>query len=150
PESAPSPPSPLIALENVSLEFGPQPVLRDIDLAVPRGQTVVVIGESGCGKTVLLKLLIGLLQPTRGRVVFDGRVLSDLSDRELTRQRLRFGFLFQGAALFDSLSVFDNVAFGLREQGRLKSAEIGQRVRQRLQEVGLPAEVEPKMPADLS
>src|SRR5262245_47218534 len=99
---------PLITVEHVSISFGGQRVLEDITLAVRRGQTLVVIGESGCGKTVLLKLLIGLLRPTRGRVTFDGQVLVDLPDRELTRQRLRFGFLFQGAALFDSLDVYDN------------------------------------------
>jgi phospholipid/cholesterol/gamma-HCH transport system ATP-binding protein len=140
----------LITLEQVSMEFNRQRVLRDLTLRIPRGQTLVVIGESGCGKTVLLKLLIGLLRPTAGRVVFDGRVLADLGDRELTRQRLRFGFLFQGAALFDSLTVFDNVAFGLREQGRLVEAEIRERVRQRLQEVGLPPGVEHKKPAEIS
>src|SRR5712692_3177022 len=150
PESAPSAPGPLITLEQVSVEFGPQRVLHELDLACQRGQTVVVIGESGCGKTVLLKLIIGLLRPTSGRVLFDGRVLTDLDDRELTRARLRFGFLFQGAALFDSLTVFDNVAFSLREQGRLPFKEIRERVRQRLQEVGLPREVERKKPAELS
>src|SRR5262245_51013813 len=103
---------PLISLAGVDVEFGPQRVLRDIDLGIQRGQTVVVIGESGCGKTVLLKLIIGLLRPTKGRITFDDKVLFDLSDRELAKQRLRFGFLFQGAALFDSLSIFDNVAFG--------------------------------------
>src|SRR5579871_6890387 len=96
---------PLIRFEEVAMQFGSQRVLEDISLDIHKSQTLVVIGESGCGKTVLLKLLIGLLRPTRGRVSFDGRVLTDLSDRELTRQRLRFGFLFQGAALFDSLTV---------------------------------------------
>jgi phospholipid/cholesterol/gamma-HCH transport system ATP-binding protein len=141
---------PLIALEHVSMEFERQRVLHDLDLGIRRGQTLVVIGESGCGKTVLLKLIIGLMRPTSGRVLFDGHILADLGDRELTRQRLRFGFLFQGAALFDSLSVYDNVAFGLREQGRLSNTDIRQRVRQRLQEVGLPDGVEAKMPAELS
>jgi phospholipid/cholesterol/gamma-HCH transport system ATP-binding protein len=146
--SAPS--SRWVALEHVSVQFGNQHVLRDLNLAVERDATLVVIGESGCGKTVLLKLIISLLLPTAGRVLFDGRVLAELSDRELTRQRLRFGFLFQGSALFDSLTVFENVAFGLREQGRLSEHEIEERVRQRLQEVGLPREVEPKKPAELS
>jgi phospholipid/cholesterol/gamma-HCH transport system ATP-binding protein len=139
-----------ITLEQVSVQFGGQPVLRDLNLTIPRGQTLVVIGESGCGKTVLLKLLIGLLRPTRGRVTFDGRVLVDLDDRELTRQRLRFGFLFQGAALFDSLTVFENVAFGLQEQRQFSGAEVRERVRQRLQVVGLSAGVETKKPAELS
>ena len=142
--------APLLALEGVGVEFGSQRVLRDLDLAIPRGQTLVVIGESGCGKTVLLKLVIALLRPTRGRVVFDGRVLAQLGERELTRQRLRFGFLFQGAALFDSMTVLDNVAFGLREQGRLPEDAIREKVRQRLLEVGLPPEVERKKPAELS
>jgi phospholipid/cholesterol/gamma-HCH transport system ATP-binding protein len=140
----------LIRFDGVAMHFGPQRVLRDISLTIPRGQTLVVIGESGCGKTVLLKLIIGLLAPSAGRVTFDGQVLVDLSDRELTRQRLRFGFLFQGAALFDSLDVFDNVAFGLRIQGQRVETEIREIVRQRLQEVGLPANVEVKKPAELS
>jgi phospholipid/cholesterol/gamma-HCH transport system ATP-binding protein len=143
-------PSAWIALEQVSLKFGSQGVLRDLDLGVQRGQTLVVIGESGCGKTVLLKLIIALLRPTSGRVLFDGRVLAELSDRELTRQRLRFGFLFQGAALFDSLTIFENVAFGLRELGHNTEHEIEDQVRQRLHEVGLPAEVQAKKPAELS
>src|SRR6476469_6313373 len=109
----------LLLLEHVTEEFGGNRVLHDIDLAIPRGQTLVVIGESGCGKTVLLKLIIGLMRPSGGKLLFDGRALVDLSERELTRQRLRFGFLFQGAALFDSLSVYENVAFGLRNHGRL-------------------------------
>src|SRR3954447_26537877 len=109
-------PPPLISLRQVSMQFDGLRVLHAIDLDIQRGQTLAVIGESGCGKTVLLKLLIGLLRPTVGRVVFDGKNLENLSERELTQQRLRFGFLFQGAALFDSLSVFDNVAFGLRAQ----------------------------------
>jgi phospholipid/cholesterol/gamma-HCH transport system ATP-binding protein len=131
------------------MQFGAQRVLHGLDLDIRRGQTLAVIGESGCGKTVLLKLAIGLLRPTAGRVTFDGKVLTDLPERELVRQRLRFGFLFQGAALFDSLSVFDNVAFGLRAQRR-PEAEISEIVRQRLREVGLPAEAVRKKPAELS
>ena len=140
----------LISLQNVSMRFGTQPVLRAVTLDVPRGQTLAVIGESGCGKTVLLKLIIGLMRPSSGKVLFDGKILTDLSERELTRQRLRFGFLFQGAALFDSLSVFDNVAFGLRAQGGMAETEVRERVRQRLQEVGLPMSAAEKKPAELS
>jgi len=170
--------SPLIRLDQVTMGFGDQTVLRRITLDVARGETLVVIGESGCGKTVLLKLIIGLLTPTAGRVTFDGRVLADLGDRELTRQRLRFGFLFQGAALFDSLTIFENVAFGLREAARGEptrvkgepgwpgprvsagsstpsarrrdESAIRETVRQRLQEVGLPDGVEQQKPAELS
>jgi len=131
------------------MEFGPQPVLRDLNVQVRRGETLVVIGESGCGKTVLLKLIIGLLRPSVGRVLFDGQALADLGERRLTEQRLRFGFLFQGAALFDSLTVFDNVAFGLRAQHR-PEAEVREVVRQRLLEVGLPPAVVAKKPAELS
>jgi phospholipid/cholesterol/gamma-HCH transport system ATP-binding protein len=144
-----SPPEPLIALRQVSMQFDGQRVLHAIDLEVHKGQTVAVIGESGCGKTVLLKLIIGLLRPTVGRVTFEGKVLAELKERELTRQRLRFGFLFQGAALFDSLTIYDNVAFGLRAQRR-PEAEVREVVRQRLQEVGLPPAVLPKKPAELS
>src|SRR6476469_868337 len=102
-------PTPLILLQQVSMQFDGHRVLHAIDLDVQRGQTLAVIGESGCGKTVLLKLIVALLRPTTGRVLFDGKVLADLPERELTAQRRRLGFLFQGAALFDSLSVHDNV-----------------------------------------
>jgi phospholipid/cholesterol/gamma-HCH transport system ATP-binding protein len=141
--------SELITLERVSVQFGPQRVLRDIGLTVQRGQTLAIIGESGCGKTVLLKLIIGLLRPTAGRVIFDGKDLATLGERALGQQRLRFGFLFQGAALFDSLSVYDNVAFGLRAQGR-NEPDINEVVRQRIAEVGLPPWVVSKKPAELS
>ncbi|HEY1377718.1 MAG TPA: ABC transporter ATP-binding protein, partial [Gemmataceae bacterium] len=139
----------LIELRELSVVFGRQTVLRDLNLAIPRGQTLAIIGESGCGKTVLLKLIIGLLRPTIGRVLFGGRVLADMPARELTAERLKFGFLFQGAALFDSLSVYDNVAFGLRAQRR-PEAEIRAVVRQWLTEVGLPPGVTEKKPAELS
>src|SRR5579859_852181 len=138
-EAVPSPGRPLLELASASVDFGSQRVLHDISLKILAGKTLAVIGESGCGKTVFLKILIGLLRPTSGKVVFDGKVLVDLSEQELTQQRLRFGFLFQGAALFDSLSVIDNVAFGLREQRRLNEAQVRETVAQRLQEVGLPA-----------
>jgi phospholipid/cholesterol/gamma-HCH transport system ATP-binding protein len=140
----------LISVKQVSMQFDSHRVLHAIDLEAQKGQTLAVIGESGCGKTVLLKLLIGLLRPTVGRVLFDGRALVDLPERELVKQRLRFGFLFQGAALFDSLSVYDNVAFGLRAQGRCSEAEMREIVRQRLLEVGLPPGSLRKKPAELS
>jgi phospholipid/cholesterol/gamma-HCH transport system ATP-binding protein len=141
---------PVIELIDLTMRFRQQTVLRDINLQVHAGQTLCVIGESGCGKTVLLKLMIALLRPTRGVVKFDGRDLARLDDAELNRTRLRFGFLFQMAALFDSLTIFDNVAFGPREhklcdEGRLKDI-----VAERLHEVGLPEGVEMKKPAELS
>src|SRR5207302_346654 len=136
--------------DNASVRFGTLAVLRDLTLAVSSGETLAVIGESGCGKTVMLKLIIGLLRPTAGKVTFDGRVLPDLGERDLVRQRLRIGFLFQQAALFDSLTVGENVAFGLRARGGQTEAAMADVVRQRLQEVGLPQEVEGKMPAELS
>src|SRR6478609_9045725 len=114
----------LIELNDLSVNFGRQPVLRNITLSIPRGQTLAVIGESGCGKTVLLKTIVGLLRPLSGHVVFDGQRIDELSDKELTAQRTRFGFVFQGAALFDSMTIADNVAFPLRENRSMRADEI--------------------------
>ncbi|HZW29783.1 MAG TPA: ATP-binding cassette domain-containing protein [Isosphaeraceae bacterium] len=140
----------LIALRRVSMRFRHQAVLRDIELTIRRGETVSIIGESGCGKTVMLKLIIGLLQPSQGTVQFDGRDIAGLNGKELVQMRLRFGFLFQMAALFDSLTVFDNVAFGLREHRFCDEDAIQRIVAERLQEVGLPTELAAKKPAELS
>ncbi|MBX9678529.1 MAG: ATP-binding cassette domain-containing protein [Gemmataceae bacterium] len=140
---------PLLSLQRVSHQFDGHRVLTDVSLDVSRGQTVAVVGESGCGKTVLLKLIIALLTPSEGKIFFDGRNLNALPERELSRQRLRFGFLFQGAALFDSMNVFDNVAFGLREQRR-PEREIADIVRDRLREVGLPENAVAKRPSEIS
>jgi len=141
---------PLVRIEGLSVDFGRLQVLRDINLTLHRGQTLAIIGESGCGKTVLLKTVIGLLRPTRGVVFFDGRAVSGLSEAELTRQRTRFGFLFQHAALFDSMSVGQNVAFPLRQHTRKPESEIDRIVASRLAEVGLPENVVEKRPAELS
>jgi phospholipid/cholesterol/gamma-HCH transport system ATP-binding protein len=137
-------------LRRVHRSFGRQAVLRDISLEVRRGETLVVIGESGCGKSVTTKILAGLLRPSSGDVLWDERPLPSRSRTELQHDRLRLGYLFQGAALFDSLSVFENVAFGLRENTKLPLAEIRNIVAERLREVGLPAETAQKRPADLS
>jgi len=141
---------PIIELAGVAMRFRQQAVLRDITLSIPRGQSLCIIGESGCGKTVLLKLMIGLLRPTTGTVHFDGRDLAAMSGAELNRIRLRFGFLFQMAALFDSLTVYDNVAFGPREHDLFDPETLGRVVHERLQEVGLPQGLENKKPAELS
>jgi phospholipid/cholesterol/gamma-HCH transport system ATP-binding protein len=140
----------IIGLDGVSMRFRQQSVLRDISLTIERGQTVCIIGESGCGKTVMLKLMIGLLRPSQGVVTFDGRDLSTLKEQEIVKVRLRFGFLFQNAALFDSLTIFDNVAFGPREHNLVARSGLDQLVADRLQEVGLPIGLELKKPAELS
>jgi phospholipid/cholesterol/gamma-HCH transport system ATP-binding protein len=141
---------PLIRVEGMSVEFGQHEVLRDIDLSIRRGETLAVIGESGCGKTVLLKTLIGLLHPTSGSVEFDGQNMSRLGERALAKQRIRFGFVFQQAALFDSMTIAQNIAFPLRQHTRKSAAEIGEIVSARLGEVGLPDHVRYKKPAELS
>src|SRR5262245_52562008 len=111
PRDTQPPPSkqPHVRVAELSVRFGGQAALRDIGFEIPRGQTLAVIGESGCGKTVLLKSIIGLVRPTAGHTEIGGRDLYELSDRELAEQRLRFGFLFQQAALFDSMTVEQNV-----------------------------------------
>lgn len=125
-------------------------MLQDISFGVHTGEVLVIIGESGCGKSVTTKLLAGLLDPSAGEVHWAGRAIANRTREELRRDRLRLGYLFQGAALFDSLSVFENVAFGLRENGRRSNAEIQQIVAERLREVGLSPDVGKNRPADLS
>jgi phospholipid/cholesterol/gamma-HCH transport system ATP-binding protein len=141
---------PLIDLENLNVRFGRQPVLRDITLTVPRGQTLAIIGESGCGKTVLLKTIIGLVTPTAGTSAFDGRDLSRLPDKELTALRTRFGFVFQNAALFDSMTVEENILFPLQQHQPGRDAEHRRAMLELLTEVGLPKTVLTKRPAELS
>jgi phospholipid/cholesterol/gamma-HCH transport system ATP-binding protein len=142
--------NPLVELRAVDVRFGRQHVLRSIDLAVPRGQTLAVIGESGCGKTVMLKTIIGLVKPSRGDVYFDGKTLAQLSDQQLTHERRRFGFVFQGAALFDSMTIGQNVAFPMHEHTKNDEQEIRESVVARLAEVGLPENIIHKRPAELS
>lgn len=143
-------PEHIVLVDRISHRFGTQPVLRDVSVSVRRGETLLVIGESGCGKTVLLKLIVGLLRPESGSISFEGRDLSKLSPADLVQVRRRFGFLFQAAALFDSLNVYENVAYPLRALHSLQETEIRNRVRDRLKEVGLADDVATKMPAELS
>ena len=140
----------LLKVSGLSVSFGRQQILRDIHLDIATGETVVIIGESGCGKTVLLKTLIGLVRPTAGRVVFDRNDLADLSAAKLAKLRTRYGFVFQQAALFDSMTVGQNVAFPLREHNGRTRREIRDIVRRRIHEVGLPESVVSKKPAQLS
>jgi phospholipid/cholesterol/gamma-HCH transport system ATP-binding protein len=142
--------APLLAVRQLHVQFGQQTVLSDVSLTIPRGQTVAIIGESGCGKTVFLKTLIGLVRPTRGEVLFDGQNLQNLSDKELVRQRIRFGYLFQNAALFDSMTIGQNVAFPLRQHRHVTDGQVQELVLARLAEVGLPDSVVVKKPAELS
>ena len=145
-----SPEQLMLSVQGLGISFGAHEVLRNINLQVPRGQTLAIIGESGCGKTVLLKTLIQLIEPTTGKVLFDGQDLSKLSMHELAKQRTRFGFIFQQAALFDSMTIGQNVAFPLLQHTELSEAEVQQRVLDQLADVGLPDSVIDKKPAELS
>ena len=153
--SAPSPlteaPAPaLLEIAGLSVRFGRQEVLRDITLAIPEVQTLVILGESGCGKTVLLNTMIGLIRPTAGDVRFEGQSLPRMNDRALAHLRTRYGFVFQGAALFDSYTIADNIAFPLREHTRITAAEITAIVTSLTDEVGLPRSALRKKPMELS
>ena len=139
----------MIRVQGLHKRFGAQPVLRGLDLDIATGEIMVVIGRSGGGKSVLLKHLIGLLRPDAGAVLVDGTDVTRLRGRELDRVRERYGVVFQGGALFDSMSVYDNVAFPLRERSRLGAAEIRGRVEEKLDQVGL-AEMGHKNPAEIS
>ena len=139
----------IIRVQNLHRSFDSQRVLRGVDLDIPHGKTTVVIGRSGIGKSVFLKHIIGLMKPDEGRIWIEGEEITGLSKDEMDRVRRKFGMLFQGAALFDSMNVFDNVAFPLRERLRLSRGEIEERVREKLRLVGLNG-AEHKMPAELS
>jgi phospholipid/cholesterol/gamma-HCH transport system ATP-binding protein len=143
----------VIEIEELWKSFGENHVLRGIDLTIQEGETYVVLGGSGSGKTVLMKHVIGLLKPDRGAVRVAGIEISRLEGKLLTDARQMFGMVFQGAALFDSMTVFENVAFPLREKRRserLPADEIRRRVVQKLSVVDLGEEVLPRWPAELS
>lgn len=139
----------IIEMRQVCKRLGGQKVLDGLDLAVPRGETLVIMGRSGAGKSVILKHMIGLMRPDSGEVLFDGAPLGQMSRIHLNEVRKRFGMLFQGAALFDSMSVGNNISAGLRRHSRFSPAEIEDVVRLKLKAVGLSG-VEARMPAELS
>ena len=140
---------PFIRVRGLEQKFGSQVVLRGVDLDVFRGETLVLLGGSGGGKSVLLKHLPGLLRPWKGSVEIDGVDISALDERALAPFRRKVGIMFQGSALFDSMSVGENVAFPLRESGEKSAAVIAARVAEALEIVRLPGQQD-KMPADLS
>ena len=139
----------MIETRAIVKSFGSQRVLDGVSLRIERGEAVVIIGRSGCGKSVLLKHLIGLLRPDAGQVLIAGQDITQLPERDLLQVRRKFGMLFQGAALFDSMTVSENIAFPLRRQGGLTEAEVIRRVDEVLEVVGLPG-AGPKTPAELS
>jgi len=139
----------IIQLIDVYKSFGDNHVLKGVNLSIERGETMVIIGGSGSGKSVILKHIIGLIRPDRGRVIVTGNDLSALKERSLDELRKKFGMLFQYAALFDSLTVLENVGFALRQQTNLDDAEIRKRAIEKLAVVGLRG-IEERMPADLS
>jgi phospholipid/cholesterol/gamma-HCH transport system ATP-binding protein len=140
----------VISLENISLSFE-EPVLQNISFAAKEGETIVVVGESGTGKSTILKLLLRLLIPDSGRVSIDDEDITHLSFDDALKVRQKMGMVFQGAALFDSMTVFENVAYPLREHTNLSEDEIEARVREKLEFVDLdPEKVMDQMPSELS
>ncbi len=143
-------PSPIVETVAMSLKFGRQVVLKEISIQIPKGQTVAIIGESGCGKTMLLKSIVGLVKPSSGKVIFDGQDIHTLNDREMTGLRKRFGFVFQNAALFDSMTIHQNIGFPLRQHGVPSGRQAERMILDGLAEVGLPSNVASKKPSQLS
>lgn len=138
-----------LKMRGIEKSFGAQQVLRGVDLDVYRGETLVLLGGSGGGKSVLMKHMVGLLQPDEGMVTLEGKVISELSERELTWARRKISMMFQNGALFDSLTVGGNIGFALVEAGVRDEEEIRRRVEEALRIVKLPGQEE-KMPSDLS
>ena len=139
----------MIEIKNVHRAFDGHHVLDGVDLTINTGETTVIIGRSGCGKSVLLKHIIGLLKPSSGQIVIDGKDVTRMDEKELSAIRMKFGMLFQGAALFDSLNVLENVAFGMIEHTTSTREAIVKRVKECLSLVGLRG-IEHKKPAELS
>jgi phospholipid/cholesterol/gamma-HCH transport system ATP-binding protein len=140
----------VIALENISLAFD-EPILENVSFAAKEGETVVVVGESGTGKSTILKLILRLLIPEQGRVSIDGEDITHLTFDDALKVRQKMGMVFQGAALFDSMTVYENVAYPLHEHTTLTESEIEARVREKLEFVDLePDKVMDQMPSELS
>lgn len=139
----------MISIRNLKKSFGDNQVLAGVNLEVRPGETLVVIGPSGCGKSVLLKHIMGILKPDAGQIIIYGKDITQLREKELNEIRKKFGMLFQGAALFDSLNVEENVSFGLREHSGLSEQEIREIVRKKLRMVGL-GDVACLKPSELS
>ncbi|MBP8234659.1 ABC transporter ATP-binding protein [Rhizorhabdus sp.] len=141
---------PKIILQGVGKAFGPNRVLDGVDLTIERGESMVIIGQSGSGKSVMLKCILGLIRPDRGEIRVDGDDLASMSTRELERARAKFGMLFQGSALFDSLPIWRNVTFALT-QGRMRDAANMRRIAtENLERVGLDAKILDLRPSELS
>ena len=139
----------MIKIKNICKEFNGKPALKNINMEIKDGETLAIIGGSGSGKSTLLRLMIGLIRPTSGELWIGDQEISHLSDSELDKVRLRMGMVFQYSALFDSMTVGDNVAFGLREHTKLSEKEISRIVAEKLELVGLPG-MENYMPGELS
>lgn len=139
----------MIEINDIHKSFGGNQVLRGVDLTINKGETMVILGRSGCGKSVLLKLIMGLLKPDSGKILVNGDEVTALNDNQLNKLRQKFGMLFQASALFDSMTVDENVGLGLREHTKLLADEVTQRVKDKLKMVGLSG-VENLKPAELS
>jgi phospholipid/cholesterol/gamma-HCH transport system ATP-binding protein len=139
----------MIEVRELKKSFGSQPILDGVSFSIEQGESLVIVGRSGGGKSVLLKHIIGLLQPDAGAVVINGEDITHLNERNLIRVRRQFGMVFQGAALFDSLSVAENVAFALRRDKKFTEQEITRKVAEALDMVELPG-TEKKNPSELS
>lgn len=139
----------IVQFRNVNKSFGHQQVLKDVSCDIVRGKTTVIIGPSGTGKSVFIKHLVGLMRPDSGSILVDGEDITALPERDLFRVRKKFGMLFQDGALFDSMTVFDNIAFPLRQHTRFSEEQIADVVAQKLAQVGLPNAAH-KLPSELS
>lgn len=139
----------MIELKHVYKSFGDRHILKDVNLSIKDGETMVILGASGSGKSTILKLIIGLLKPDQGEVIVNGKNVAKMDEEELNKERRHMGMVFQYSALFDSMNIKENVAFGLRQHTRMNEEEINHVVAQKLHLVGLDG-IEDLMPANLS